>query len=52
VTSYHVEVFSSDDVQLFGPYGLKLVPSNDSYRCWYFMAEGEDSQKEWEEVSA
>jgi len=48
--SYHVEVFSAEDVNLFGPFGLKLVPSNDTYRCWYFIAEDEESQKEWEEV--
>jgi hypothetical protein len=49
-TSYHVEVFSVEDVQLYGPFGLKLVPLNDTHRCWYFIAEDEENKKEWEEV--
>ena len=48
--SYHVEVFSVEDIQLYGPFGLKLVPFNDTHRCWYFIAEDEESKKEWEEV--
>lgn len=49
--SYHVEVFSVEDVQLYGPFGLKLVPFNDTHRCWYFIAEDEQNMKEWEEVT-
>jgi hypothetical protein len=49
--SYHVEMFTVEDVQLYGPFGLKLVPFNDAHRCWYFIAEDEQNKKEWEEVS-
>lgn len=48
--SYQVEVFSAEDVQMYGPFGLKLVPLNDTGRCWYFIAEDEDNMKQWEEV--
>lgn len=50
VSSYHVEIFSVEDIKLYGPFGLKLVPFNDTHRCWYFIAEDEDNKKEWEEV--
>lgn len=49
-TCYHVEVFTAEDIELYGPFGLKLVPFNDTHRCWYFIAEDEENKKEWEEV--
>lgn len=43
-------MFEEGEEDEFGKYGFKLVPNDDSRRCWYFRAEDDEEKKEWEEV--
>jgi hypothetical protein len=47
---YRVEMFEEDEEEEFGKYGFKLVPNDDTRRCWWFRAEDDEVKKEWEEV--
>lgn len=48
---YRVEMFDEEEEEEFGKYGFKLVPNDDTRRCWWFRAEDDEVKKEWEEVS-
>jgi hypothetical protein len=49
---YRVEMFEESEEDEFGKYGFKLVPNDETRRCWWFRAEDDEMKKEWEEVSA
>lgn len=43
-------MFEEGEEDEFGKYGFKLVPNDDTRRCWWFRAEDDEEKKEWEEV--
>lgn len=43
-------MFEDEEEDEFGKYGFKLVPNDDTRRCWWFRAEDDEVKKEWEEV--
>lgn len=47
---YRVEMFEEGEEDEFGKYGFKLVPNDDSRRCWWFRAEDDEEKKEWEDI--
>lgn len=51
--SYQVQVFTPEEVEKIGPYGIKLVPSTNydvNKRMWMVRADSEESQNQWIEV--
>lgn len=44
---YSVTTFTKDEEKLYGPFGIKLVPSDETKRAWFFRAESNIEQQEW-----
>lgn len=47
---YHVESFSVDEMNWYGPFGIKLASHDGSKRQWLFKAHDEADQSQWLEV--
>ena len=43
-------MFEEGEEDEFGKYGFKLVPNDETRRCWWFRAEDDEEKKEWEEI--
>jgi len=48
---YKVELFNSDELNLYGNFGIKLRPVDEMKRMWLIRAESEDELNQWIEVS-
>jgi len=46
-SGYNVELFSKDETEIYGEYGIKLVPLNNANRRWVLCAPNASDQEEW-----